>query len=93
MVETIGEALDHGWSLMARCAWGKHEGLKTKPPCTWRHELEMVTLVATRGRDFPLARVAERLRCPRCGSRRLLVSFMPNAEPPRTMTLQTKRHW
>jgi len=39
-------------------------------------ELPDGQLVA-RGRDFPLARIAERLRCPRCGCRRIAVVFGP----------------
>jgi len=37
----------------------------------------MGTLVCTLGRDFALARIAERLRCPRCGCRRIAVTFDP----------------
>jgi DNA-directed RNA polymerase subunit RPC12/RpoP len=82
MVETLGQALDAGWAITCRCAWGKREGLKSVPACTWTHHLDMTTLVATRGRDFPLARLAERLRCPRCGSRRIAVMFEPASKPP-----------
>ncbi|PLT87071.1 hypothetical protein BMJ32_01265 [Sinorhizobium medicae] len=39
----------------------------------------MLTLVATRGRDFPLSMVAS-LCCPLCGSRRLAVVFKPPSE-------------
>ncbi|WP_234823080.1 hypothetical protein [Ensifer adhaerens] len=39
----------------------------------------MLTLVTTRGRDFPLALLASRLRCPRCGSRLVSVAFIPPA--------------
>jgi len=45
--------------------------------CDWRYELDMMTLVATRGRDFPLAMLSGRLRCPRCGSRKVALSFTP----------------
>jgi hypothetical protein len=45
-------------------------GVKHKRECGLRAELDMQILVCTRGRAFPLARLAERLRCPRCGSRR-----------------------
>jgi|GEM_PF-681843 len=79
MVETIGEAFSLGWRLKARCAYGKREGLKSIRECTWTYDLDMLTLVTTRGRDFPLARLASRLRCPRCGSRRVAVVFMPPA--------------
>ncbi|RVJ38498.1 hypothetical protein CN180_22190 [Sinorhizobium medicae] len=43
----------------------------------------MLTLVATRGRDFPMAMLASRLRCPRCGSRMVSVVFMPPSEGDR----------
>jgi hypothetical protein len=31
--------------------------------------LDLETLVCTRGRDFPITRIAQRLRCPSCGCR------------------------
>ncbi len=37
----------------------------------------METLVWTRGRDFPLSRLESRLRCPRCGSRNVVVLYHP----------------
>jgi hypothetical protein len=40
-------------------------------------ELDMLTLVWTRGRDFPLGILASRLKCPRCGSRQATVFFEP----------------
>jgi len=52
MAETIGEAMDEGWDILARCAWGWREGLKSVRECGWKHTLDIVTLVATRGRDF-----------------------------------------
>jgi hypothetical protein len=36
----------------------------------YRKYLDLETLVCTRSRGFPIARVAERLRCPRCGAER-----------------------
>ena len=33
----------------------------------------------TRGRAFPLSRLESRLRCPRCGSREIVVMFEPPA--------------
>jgi hypothetical protein len=83
MVETIGEAFSLGWHLKARCAFGNREGTKSVRQCTWIYDLDMLTLVATRGRDFPLAMLASRLRCPRCGSRRVAVVFMPPIEGDR----------
>jgi len=42
-----------------------------------RKELDMETLVWTRGRGFPLSRLETRLRCPRCGSREVVVLYQP----------------
>src|SRR5215217_2986916 len=69
LVETLAEAYTLSWRVHMRCAWGKRDGMKSVRECLFRCELDMETLAATRGRDFPLARLAERLRCPRCGSR------------------------
>ncbi|WP_221151610.1 hypothetical protein [Rhizobium binae] len=87
MAETIGEAMDAGWDVRARCAWGRREGLKSVRECRWKHPLDIVTLVATRGRDFPLSMLSQRMRCPVCGSRRVAIAYLPEAEPPRLMTM------
>jgi hypothetical protein len=68
-VETLGEALSYGWRVTARCAAGKEDGMVRHPECRYREELDMGTLVWTRGRGFPLSRLESRLRCPMCGSR------------------------
>jgi hypothetical protein len=41
----------------------------------------METLICTRGGDFPIELLSQRLKCPRCGSRRvpLFFSFMSNS--------------
>jgi hypothetical protein len=69
-VATLGEAMNLSWRITMRCAWGKRDAMKSVRECTYRRELDMATLVATRGRDFPLAGLEQRLRCPRCGSAR-----------------------
>jgi hypothetical protein len=79
-VETIGEAYDLGWRVMVRCAWGARDGMKRVRECVYGGELDMATLVWTRGRDFPIGMLESRLRCPRCRSRRVRVAFVP---PPR----------
>ena len=76
-VETLGDAWNFSWTLHMRCLDEGREGLKHKRRCDFRTELHLQTLVCTRGRDFPLARLAERLRCPRCGCRRVAVMFGP----------------
>lgn len=74
-VETIGEALDFSWRLTVRCAHGPRDGMKRVRECVYGGELDLQTLVWTRGRDFPLARLESRLKCPRCGSRQVRLAF------------------
>jgi DNA-directed RNA polymerase subunit RPC12/RpoP len=76
-VETIGQALDAGWAVTVRCAWGRREGLKSVRECMERRDLDLATLVWTRGRDCPLDLLPDRMRCPRCGSRRVRMLFTP----------------
>ena len=78
-VETIGDAHSMGWRVIARCAHGREDGAHghSNRPCTYRKELDMETLVWTRGRSFPLSRLETRLRCPRCGSREVVVLYQP----------------
>jgi DNA-directed RNA polymerase subunit RPC12/RpoP len=80
-IESLGEAWSNGWKLTARCVRGRKDDTRSKSSreCPWRFVLDMETLVATRGRDFPLSRLESRLRCPRCGNRRIVILF----EPPR----------
>ena len=47
--------------------------MKRVRECVYGGELDLLTLVWTRGRDFPLGMVESRLKCPRCGSRRVRV--------------------
>jgi hypothetical protein len=53
-VETIGDAHSLGWRVIARCTHGREDGPRTQSnhACTYRKELDMETLVWTRGRAF-----------------------------------------
>jgi DNA-directed RNA polymerase subunit RPC12/RpoP len=79
-IETIGEACSLGWRLTARCAKGKYDAERSARECRYRAELDLPTLVWTRGAAFPLSALESRLKCPRCGSRRIVIMF----EPPST---------
>lgn len=85
-VETLGEAMDMSWRVTVRCAWGQREAMKRVRECVYGEELDLLTLVWTRGRDFPLARLESRLKCPRCGSRRVRLAF---SVPPQAKALRT----
>ena len=73
--------MTQGWRVTVRCADGRTESPRSRSSrkCSYRRELDMETLVWTRGRAFPLSRLESRLRCPRCGSRYVVVLY----EPPR----------
>lgn len=57
-----------GWRARARCYWTgpTKSGRRTLPWCDTTVELDMVTLVWTRGENFPLEMLKDRLRCPTC---------------------------
>jgi hypothetical protein len=75
MIETLGEAKAHEWRIIARCAFGKRESIKSTRNCVYRYELDLDTLIWTRGATFPLSMLADRLKCPRCGSRKIALLF------------------
>jgi hypothetical protein len=79
-VETLGEAFSQCWRVTARCAHGKIDNRTNARDCAFRAELDTATLLWTRGRAFPLSRLESRLRCPRCGSRHIVVLFEPPAQ-------------
>jgi len=80
-VETIGEAYQLGWRIHVRCAWGRREAMKSVRGCLARAELDLHTLVWTRGAGFPLSSLETRLKCPMCGSRHVAVIFDVPSEP------------
>jgi hypothetical protein len=79
LVETIGEAYSLGWRVTVRCGGGRSDGPKSQSSreCSYRKELDMESLVWTRGRGFPLSHLESRLRCPQCGSRNVVVLYQP----------------
>jgi hypothetical protein len=73
-VETLGDAYSAGWSVRVRCSREDPRGSRASR-CDFEGALDMATLVCTRGRGFPLARLASRLRCPRCGDMHIKILF------------------
>jgi hypothetical protein len=84
-VQTLGEAWQLGWRVRARCLWGgpdthsRHKRIAIE--CDTTIELDMATLVWTRGSKFPLDQLHDRLKCPKCGERRVKVYFEVPGEP------------
>jgi hypothetical protein len=66
-VQTIGA----GWRIHLRCAWGRREAMKRVPGCLGKPELDLYTLISTRGSAFPTSTLQRRLKCPMCGSRKV----------------------
>ena len=72
-----------GQRLRARprpgCAFSFSAGdlSKTRRECHYTRELDLETLVWTRGKNFPLSSLDGRLMCPRCRSRLVVVLFQP----------------
>jgi hypothetical protein len=82
---TIGEVWKLGWRVTARCIWSA-PGRKTKEgrtqiQCDTTTELDMKTLVWTRGDMFPLDQLENRLKCPNCGSRHVKIIFSVPGSP------------
>jgi hypothetical protein len=76
-VETLGVARSLGWKVHMRCADGYRESTRSMRRCVYRKQLDLETLVSTRGPNFPLSRLESRLMCPACGNRRVTVVFEP----------------
>ena len=76
-IETLGDAYTYGARLWMACAYGPYtkSHYQRGRECQFRADLDLLTLLCTRGRAFPMARLAERLRCPRCGSRVVRVAW------------------
>jgi hypothetical protein len=79
MIETLRDAWQANLKITMRCAQGKGDGMKRIRECTYSADLDLTTLVCTRGPNFPVADLSGRLMCPRCGSRRVrLLIGMPS---------------
>src|SRR5277367_6686716 len=76
-VETLGVARSLGWKVHMRCANGYRQETRSMRKCVYRKQLDLETLVCTRGPNFPLGRLEGRLMCPACGNRRVTVVFEP----------------
>jgi len=82
-IETLGEAWKLGWRVRAHCYWGgpNKSGRRSAIYCDTRIDLDMATLVWTRGEAFPLDQLASRLKCPKCGLMKVRVYFQVPNQP------------
>jgi hypothetical protein len=81
--QDLGEAWKLGWRAKAHCIWfgPNKSGTRRLPWCDTTVELDMKTLVGTRGERMPLDLLRERLRCPKCGRTNVLVFFEVPGQP------------
>jgi len=82
MVETLGDAFDAGWMVEVRCG-RRRAGLKSVRACTGRQVLAPESMLWTHGRAFPVALLPDRLKCPSCGTRHVLVVWIAPGMPTR----------
>ena len=91
-IETLGDALDRGWTLRLYCREGKGTAMRKHRACVASLDADLATLVWTRGRSFPITRLDSRLKCPRCSSRRVSITFeVPNE--PASAAVAAGPHW
>src|SRR5277367_4716031 len=57
-VETLGIARSLGWKVHMRCAHGPRDGMKRVRECVYRKQLDIDTLVCTRGPNAVAPRIA-----------------------------------
>lgn len=79
-VRSLGAALHGGWILGLRCD-GRHEGLKARRPCIQAFSIDLESLVAGLGHEFPIEQLQRKMCCPRCGSSHVSLYW---STPPRT---------
>lgn len=74
-VETLADAYRAGWTASVRCLGRDASTKKATRACPHSVDLDLPTMIWTRGRDYPLAMLPERLKCPSCGWRRVFIVF------------------
>ena len=83
-ISILGQAYEAGWRVNIRCNHGPMRGMKRTAPCHDSAELDVETLLWTRGEGFPLEKLGSRLKCPTCWSRRIFVLFNERANVTRS---------
>jgi hypothetical protein len=73
-IETLGDIWQAGGRLYVRCLKPRREGLTIVRACGRRFELDVQTLVWTRGRRFPISMLSSRMKCPACETREVVIT-------------------
>jgi hypothetical protein len=74
-IETLLKLATPACASPPHCGWGRREAMKTLRECKASIRPDLETLIWTRGGAFPISMLEGRLKCPRCGSRRVLLLF------------------
>jgi hypothetical protein len=84
-VRTLGDAWRYGWTARAVCQH-MSPGKRTERAnisCRTSYDLDLQSLIWTRGERFPRDQLESRLRCPRCGQMRVQVLWDVPNQPKR----------
>ena len=79
--QTLGAAFLAGLRPHVRCLRGKRMGPVKVEPCGYATELDLESLIWTRGAKYPCWRLASRLKCPRCGGTAVELAWLPGGSP------------
>jgi hypothetical protein len=75
--QTLGAAYLAGLRPHVTCLRGSRIGPTKVQACGYRADLDLESLIWTRGAKFPCWRLQQRLRCPRCGGMSIEVRWLP----------------
>ena len=78
---TLADAWVAGWVPRALCLRGERNGPAKIESCGYSSPLSLATLIWTRGACFPCWKLANRLKCPRCGWVQIEVGWFAEASP------------
>jgi hypothetical protein len=87
---TLADAWLQGLVPQVRCLRGPRNGPAKIERCGYTATLSLETLLWTRGARFPVWRLPNRLKCPRCGGMAVEVDWLPSDE---SMKRPTKRFY
>jgi hypothetical protein len=81
-VKDLMSAYHAGWQVTLKCERNR-QGLKSVKPCRFQpFLLDLASLVATLGHDFPIIQLERRLICPGCGSDHFALAWIAPKAPP-----------
>jgi hypothetical protein len=79
--QTLGAAYLAGLQPHAKYQCRNRMEIVKVEPCGYDAMLDLESLIWTRGAKYPCWRLAQRLKCPRCGGMSIEVAWVPGASP------------